>query len=81
MLSHDRLFRHLIGGGRSFPPEDCGGAPGFARVLQFREAGGEPDGDEDEDEELGLWLGDWQPEVDLERLRASFDAKRKPRAR
>lgn len=75
--SEERFFRRLVGGERSFPPEDCGGLPGFERILEFRRTGVDPDGEDD----LGRWLGDWQPEVNLARLRTQFDAARKPRVR
>jgi hypothetical protein len=50
---------------------------GFERILEFRRTGVDPDGEDD----LARWLGDWQPEVDIERVRAGFDTDRKPRAR
>jgi hypothetical protein len=50
---------------------------GFERILEFRRTGVDPYGEDD----LAEWLGDWQPEVDIERVRAEFDSARKPRAR
>lgn len=75
--SDERFFRRLIGGERSFPKEDCGSMPGFERILEFRRTGVDPYGEDD----LGAWLGDWQPDVDIESRRAKFDSERKPRAR
>lgn len=75
--SDERFFRQLVGGERSFPKEDCGSMPGFERILEYRRSGVDPYGEDD----LGAWLGDWQPEVDLARVRARFDCERKPRAR
>lgn len=74
----DRFFRRLIGGERSFPKEDCGSMSGFERILAFRRTGVDPEG---EDEDLGEWLGDWQPDADIEKVRAAFDSARKPRNR
>jgi hypothetical protein len=73
----ERFFRRLVGGERGFPPEDCGSMYGFERILEFRRTGVDPYGEDD----LAEWLGDWQPEVDIERVRAEFDSARKPRAR
>jgi hypothetical protein len=75
--SDERFFRRLIGGERAVPKEDCGSMSGFERILEFRRTGVDPDGEDD----LARWLGDWQPEVDIERVRAGFDTDRKPRAR
>lgn len=72
-------FRLLLGGERSFPPEDSGGMYGIERILQFVETGEDPEGDPDVD--LAAWLGDWKPDVDIETLRGRFDAARKPRPR
>lgn len=77
--SDQRFFRRLIGGERSFPPEDCGGLRGFERVLRFWATG--EDLDDDPGVDLGAWLGDWQPTPDLDLVRSAFDADRKPRER
>ncbi len=42
-----------IGGERACPPEDCGGAPGYARLLQIL-----ADPDHEEHEDMLDWLGD-----------------------
>ncbi len=64
--------RRLLDGDRSGPPEDCGGWPGYERVVHFRATGEDLHGDEHVD--LGEWLGDWQPDgFDLEAARAAFD--------
>ena len=61
--------RELLDGARSFPPEDCGGTPGYEdclAVLSGRAANG--------DTELAAWLGDWSPErFDLGEVKAQFD--------
>jgi hypothetical protein len=75
--SDERFFRRLVGGEGRFPPEDSGGLPGFARILEFHRTGVDPYGDDD----LGDWLAGWKPEADLEYVRGKFDADRKPRAR
>lgn len=77
------MFRMLIGGERAFPPEDCGGMYGFDRVVAFVETGvdAEADPDADSGDDFAEWLGDWKPDVDLDAVRAVFDAARKPRAR
>lgn len=75
--SDERFFRRLLGGERSFPKEDCGSMPGFERILEFRRTGVDPYGEDD----LDQWLGDWQPNIDIEQVRGEFDAKRKPRHR
>jgi hypothetical protein len=74
--SQERFFRRLIGGERSFPPEDCGSLSGFERILEFRRTGMLADG---EAEHLDEWLGDWQPEADMVEVKRAFDAARKPR--
>lgn len=59
--------RKLIGGERSFPPEDCGGVPGYYQALEaFRISAEELDGLDDDmkDELLSVreWFGAWDPE-------------------
>ncbi len=65
--------RRLTGGGRAFPPEDCGGVPGYEDCV--RVAGGYTgETISGEADELRVWLGDWRPEAfDLPALRRRFD--------
>jgi hypothetical protein len=66
--SGERFHRRLLDGGRAFPPEDCGGVPGYERCVEVAR------GAEDEDG-LAEWLGDWEPErFHLEAARVDFDA-------
>ena len=64
--------RCILAGERAFPPEDCGGVPGYYQCLEaVRISAGELDRlDEDvRDELLSVreWLGGWDPErFDLE---------------
>jgi tetratricopeptide (TPR) repeat protein len=48
----------LLAGKRACPPEDCGGVPGYYRLL---DAQAEPDSDENR--ETLEWLGDYKPEA------------------
>ena len=57
----DRFERRLLGGERAFPPEDCGGVPGYERMVEFRRTGTDPV--EDDSAGLATWLGAWQPEA------------------
>lgn len=64
--------RRLLAGERACPPEDCGGAPGYQRMVHHRETGEDIYGDDAVD--LDAWLGDWKPDAfDLEALRSTFD--------
>jgi hypothetical protein len=64
--------RRLLGGERACPPEDSGGFPGYARMVEFLRTGADPYGDDAE--ELAAWLGDWDPDVfDLAAVKARFD--------
>ncbi|MFA9476966.1 plasmid pRiA4b ORF-3 family protein [Phycisphaerales bacterium AB-hyl4] len=66
--------RHLIGGERAFPPEDCGSITGYERCLQafvMSETEIAELDDPAERSELEMtkqWLGDWHPQ------RFDFDA-------
>jgi hypothetical protein len=52
----------LLDGARAFPPEDCGGLPGYHACLEVAAGGADPDDRAD-------WLGDWDPEAfDLEEV-------------
>lgn len=64
----DRFERRLLDGARAFPPEDCGGLPGYEDCARVARGGADP-------EELAGWLGDWDPDrFALITLRRSFDS-------
>lgn len=64
--------RRLLAGERSGPPEDCGGVPGYERLVHFVETGEDLSGDDPDD--LRAWLGDWHPDTfDLPETQAAFD--------
>lgn len=76
----EKFRRRLVGGERSFPPEDCGGVYGYYECLaavghlspkemkEFQIAEGEL-------EERREWLGDWPPDAfDIKKAKKSFDA-------
>ena len=70
--SGERFHRRLLGGARAFPPEDCGGVPGYERCVEVARGG-------EDDEGLREWFGDWDPEgFDLEAARRAFDAAARP---
>ena len=75
--SSERFHRKLLSGERSFPPEDCGGVPGYEEFVAVL-AGKVPE-QHDPDEFLE-WLDGWQPDrFDLAETRRSFDGVRRPR--
>ena len=51
--------RRLLGGARRFPPEDCGGVPGYDRIVEVVKTGRDP---WDDAEGLAEWIGDWTPD-------------------
>jgi hypothetical protein len=64
--------RRLLQGERAAPPEDCGGTPGYERVVRFVETGEAPAGVDPD--ELKAWLNGWHPAAfDLARAKAGFD--------
>ena len=63
--------RRLLDGEWAGPPEDCGGVPGHERMVHFRLTEEDPDGEDPQ--ELADWLGDWQIEADMGRVKAGFD--------
>lgn len=71
-----RRTRRLLAGEGTFPPEDCGGVPGYYRSLAAatgkgwtREYGGK-----EERAELKEWLDGWKPErFDLAKAKKEFD--------
>lgn len=57
----------LLDGARAFPPEDCGGLPGYQACVEATTGGDDPD-------DRREWLGDWDPEhLDLGQLQRRFD--------
>ncbi|MPZ74642.1 MAG: hypothetical protein GEU74_15725 [Nitriliruptorales bacterium] len=72
--SEERFHRRLVAGHLAFPPEDCGGVPGYERCVDVAR------GDDDE-EGLRDWLGAWDPErFDLAAARRAFDTAARPPA-
>ena len=66
------FMRKLIGGERACPLEDCGGVPGYERMVEFIATGVDPDGENAE--EFGEWIGEWRPdEFELEEFQEVFD--------
>jgi len=67
-----RFVRQLLAGERAFPPEDCGGIPGYENCVAvvLNKATGEIE----DPEYLRRWLGDWHPErFDLASAKKQFD--------
>jgi hypothetical protein len=64
-------------GARACPPEDCGGFPGYQRILALLAGSKDDDGEEDADELLD-WLGDdFDPEAfDARKVRFTSAARR-----
>jgi hypothetical protein len=59
--------RRLLAGERAFPPEDCGGIPGYEACVRMATQRRGP-------RQLREWLGDWKPEsFDLDAAKAKFD--------
>ena len=66
------FFRKLVAGERACPLEDCGGVPGYERIVDFLAIGDDPDGEDAK--EFGEWVGDWRPDdFDLEAFQTMFD--------
>jgi hypothetical protein len=82
----ESFHRRLVDGARAFPPEDCGGIPGYYACLV---AAGEyipkklREGITDEEiEERHEWLGDWRPDdFDLTEAGREFNTKTAKEAR
>lgn len=67
-----KFRRQLLSGERAFPPEDCGGIPGYENCAAI--ALGEPTDDVDDADELRGWLGGWHPDqFDLAAVKSQFD--------
>jgi hypothetical protein len=63
----EKFGRRLLGGARAFPPEDCGGIPGYEDCVRVAKGGKDPDG-------LREWMGDWNPErFDFKEMARHFD--------
>ncbi len=59
--------QQLLDGARAFPPEDCGGLPGYEECVEVATGGDDPHG-------LREWVGDWDPEhFELAQLKQRFD--------
>jgi len=59
--------QQLLDGARAFPPENCGGLPGYQACVEATTGGDDPD-------DRREWLGDWDPEhLDLTLLKRRFD--------
>lgn len=74
--AEDRDTAVCIAGARSCPPEDCGGAPGYAQLLQIVSDASHP-----EHEEMLEWLGEgFDPErfdaVEINALLAKMKRRR-----
>ncbi len=71
METHDARFdRALLDGAGVFPPEDCGGAPGWARLVSYFKSGQDPWQDP---ESLEAWLAaDPLEEFDLTAAKRTF---------
>mgnify|MGYP002634832510 FL=1 len=71
--SHKEAFKcRLLDGERAAPPEDCGGTPGYGRMVHFIETG--EDTYDDDPEGLGTWLGGWHPDAfELATAKNEFD--------
>ena len=66
-----KFKRRLLGGEHAFPPDDCGGAPGYAAIQQALSTGRDPQG-------VLAWARDtwgWTGEFDLEAVRREFDRR------
>ncbi len=59
--------RQLRDEARAFPPQDCGGLPGYHQCVEVATGHGDHEGRRE-------WLGDWDPEYfDLTQLKRRFD--------
>lgn len=68
--------RRLTGGERAFPPEDCGGVPGYEECLEAVSA----EKPTEEQAQRQEWLGAWNPEAFiLEKAAKRFDRKKRRR--
>ncbi len=67
-----RFVRQLLAGERAFPPEDCGGIPGYENCVAV--ALDKATSEIEDPEHLRGWLGDWRPDrFDLAAAKKGFD--------
>jgi hypothetical protein len=69
----DKFTRRLLGGEHAFPPDDCGGSPGYAEIQRVLSTGKDPEG-------LLDWARDtweWTGAFDLEAVRTRFNKPRR----
>lgn len=67
--------RQLVGGSRAFPPEDCGGLPGYEQCVEIAAGrdGSDAYGPHDPDD-LREWLGAWEPDAfNRDQVARAFD--------
>ncbi len=75
----EQFKRRLLAGKRSFPPEDCGGIPGYEECLAAFELSKNPDFkheyfDSEQLEDRLEWMGYWSPEFfNLQEMQVHFD--------
>lgn len=73
------FIRQLVDGDRAFPPEDCGGLPGYEQCVDVatgRDDTSDMYGPRDLDD-LREWLGEWDPEAfDRDQVARWFDHRR-----
>lgn len=55
-----RFRCRLLAGERAAPLEDCGGIPGYERMVEFVTTGQDP---HDDAGELAEWIGEWRPDA------------------
>jgi len=68
-----KVFRSLVDGALSFPPEDSGGPHAYESWVEVATG-------RRKDRERKEWLGDWKPDgFDLAKARQQFDLKKRPR--
>lgn len=70
---NERFTRRLLDGGHAFPPEDCGGLPGYEDCVRVTQGfqGETLVGDANE---LREWLGTWTPDAfDFQAVKRNFD--------
>ena len=66
-----------LAGARACPPEDCGGVPGYYRVLEALNKASTP-----EQKELREWLGSYDPDrFDLAAVNGRFQSTHTSRSR
>lgn len=65
----EQFTRRLLGGEYVFPPDDCGGSPGFVRIQEALRTGNDPEGLLDWAQ--GIWS--WTGVFDFEETRNRFD--------